>query len=157
MEKERQDSADFKLTRPWVNLEYLSENTNFYGMYFWNTYMITNWRIGSKSATSVFLSTAECKVDDDCTNNTYTSPPFSRPFCKPGSNNKYCGNYFFFINLAGVLSWSFWFNDSSMYKCQRGDDLCHQCQVQERHVSMPLRQTWASQGDSPIKQHWWVQ
>ena len=118
---------------------------------------IHNGRIGSKSTTSGFLSKAECKVDDDCTNNTYTSPPFSRPFCKPGSNNKYCGNYVFLINLAGVLSWSLWFNDSSMYKCQRGDDLCHQCQVQERHVSMPLRQTWASQGDIPIKQHWWVQ
>ena len=31
MEKERQDSAELQLARPWVNLEYLSENTNFYG------------------------------------------------------------------------------------------------------------------------------
>ena len=31
MEKERQDSAELQLARPWVKLEYLSENTNFYG------------------------------------------------------------------------------------------------------------------------------
>ena len=31
MEKERQDSAELQLARPWVNLEYLIENTNFYG------------------------------------------------------------------------------------------------------------------------------
>ena len=29
--KERQNSAELQLARPWVNLEYLSENTNFYG------------------------------------------------------------------------------------------------------------------------------
>ena len=31
MKKERQDSAALQLARPWVNLESLSENTNFYG------------------------------------------------------------------------------------------------------------------------------
>ena len=30
-EKERQDLAELQLARPWVNLEYLSEITNFYG------------------------------------------------------------------------------------------------------------------------------
>ena len=29
---ERQDSAELQLARPWMNLEYLSENTNFYGI-----------------------------------------------------------------------------------------------------------------------------
>ena len=33
MEKERQDSAKLQLARLLVNLEYLSENTNFYGSY----------------------------------------------------------------------------------------------------------------------------
>ena len=32
MEKERQDLAELLLARPRVNLEYLSENTNFYGI-----------------------------------------------------------------------------------------------------------------------------
>ena len=39
MEKERQDSAELQLARPWVNLEYLSENTNFYGIIYILFYM----------------------------------------------------------------------------------------------------------------------
>ena len=41
MEKERQDSAELKLARPWMNLEYLSENTNFYGSLV--TFLYSRW------------------------------------------------------------------------------------------------------------------
>ena len=71
MEKERQDSAELQLARPWLNLEYWSENTNFLGNWViddlklncWNpsARFVASWYQNHKSFTKVLNNTSRIR------------------------------------------------------------------------------------------------